>query len=294
MIHRYHLRYFLAVVETGNFSRAAAKMNVTQPTLSVGLAKLETDLGTKLFLRNSRRVHLTESGSRLLEHARTIEHEFAKVERDMAGRDQGRLTRLGVLATVPTALIERIVQHHSGLKGHDRLEILDGSERDLITHLDRGRIDFALTVLRPEPGRFTQEWLYSEGYALAVPLGHRCADMASVKAEELADEIMIVRRHCEVLSATSRHFTERGVRPEFSFRSSNDDKVLALVRAGLGITVMPESYRDPGLKRPRLAGFDYSRDIGLLFSDQAAATGSAANSVAVAIRQVMSSRGSEP
>src|SRR3546814_12214369 len=75
---------------------------------------------------------------------------------------------------------------------------------------------------------------------------------------------MMVRRHCEVLSETSRYFTERGVRPRFSFRTTNDDKTLALVRAGLGITLMPDSYRDPEVARPRLCGFDQTRKIGSL------------------------------
>src|SRR3546814_18649354 len=75
---------------------------------------------------------------------------------------------------------------------------------------------------------------------------------------------MMVRRHCEVLSETSRYFTERGVRPRFSFRTTNDDKTLSLVRAGLGITLMPDSYRDPEVARPRLCGVDMTRKIGIL------------------------------
>jgi DNA-binding transcriptional LysR family regulator len=67
---------------------------------------------------------------------------------------------------------------------------------------------------------------------------------------------MIVRRHCEVLSETSRYFTEHGVRPFFAYRSTNDDQVLSLVQAGLGITVMPASYSLKGVVRPLLAGFN--------------------------------------
>jgi LysR family hydrogen peroxide-inducible transcriptional activator len=289
MINRYHLRYFLAVVDTGNFSRAAAQMNVTQPTLSVGLAKLEKDLGAKLFFRNNRRVHITEAGSRLLEHARAIEQEFAKVEQGVGRLQPRRLTRLGVLSTIPTPLIEKVVRRHQSLEPRERLEVVEGAERDLMAQLDRGRIDLALTLLRPEPGRFVQEWLYSEGYALAVPRNHRHADADSVNAEDLGDEVMIVRRHCEALSATSRHFTERGVRPEFSFRSANDDRVLALVRAGLGITLMPESYVDPGIRRPRLSGFTLRREVGLIYSDRGAPLKDEDSSAVSALRLVLAS-----
>jgi len=268
MIDRYQLRYFLAVVEAGNFSRAAARANVTQPTLSTGVAKLERHLGTRLFFRNSQRVHLTEAGSRFLVHARAIESEFNQAESRLSGVEERRLVRVGVLASFPTDLLERVVKHQNAAERPDRLEILEGGERDLLARLDRGRIDVALTLVRGAPTRFHEEPLFTEGYSLAVPAGSRHAHAASVTAENLADEVMIVRRHCEALSAISRHFTERGVRPEFSFRSLSDDRVCAMIRAGMGITVMPDCYRDAAIFRPRLTGFDLKRTIGLVYADR--------------------------
>ena len=81
MIERYLLRYFLAVVDQGNFSRAAAHCLVSQPTLSVGIAKLEQAVGAPLFLRSNQRVELTEAGSRLLSHARRIERDARRRRR---------------------------------------------------------------------------------------------------------------------------------------------------------------------------------------------------------------------
>lgn len=269
MIDRRQLKYFLAVVEAGNFSRAAQRMNVTQATLSIGIAKLEQGLGATLFFRNSQRVHLTDAGNRFLEHARAIEHEFNRAEQKLGGLKPRELVRLGVLSTLPTLKIEQIVRRHAASAYADRLEIVEGVERDLLARLDRGRIDMALSVL-PDTSKFDQTPLFREGYALAVSATHRYADAASVEAEALAGEVMIVRRHCEALPATSQFFTARGVRPEFSFRSDNDDRVLALVRAGLGITVMPDSYADPGVRRPKLKGFERQRAIGLLYADKAA------------------------
>ena len=100
----------------------------------------------------------------------------------------------------------------------------------------------------------------------------RIADGARQKvisAEDLADEAMIVRRHCEALSEISRHFTDRGVRPHFSLRSTNDERVLGLVAAGLGVTIMPEGYQHAGVVRRRLAGFDLRRDVGILYAEHA-------------------------
>lgn len=270
MVDRYLLRYFLAVVDAGSFSKGAAQVNVTQPTLSVGIAKLERLCGTPLFHRSSQRVHLTEAGSRLLAHARRIEAEFNLALRSVAEAPAAQPIRIGVLSTIPTVMLERLVAEQRRRDARAPLEIVEGGERDLISRLGRGRIDLALTVLRAG-GEWRQEPLYREGYSLALPGWHRLAGAEAVRAEDLAEETMIVRRHCEALAETSRHFTERGVRPRFAFRTTNDDKALALVRAGLGVTVMPDSFRTPDVARPRLAGFDLTREIGLLHAGSSGA-----------------------
>ena len=93
---RYLLRYFLAVAELGSFSKAAARVSVTQPTLSVGIAKLEAELGARLFERTTRRVSLTPAGSRFLAHARAISHEYEAALRDVARSPQLKRVRAGV------------------------------------------------------------------------------------------------------------------------------------------------------------------------------------------------------
>lgn len=266
MIDRYHLRYFLSVIDTGNFSRAAASCNVSQPTLSVGIAKLEQQLGRPVFSRNNKRVELTEAGARLASFARTIESGFVQAEREVAGtKEVGRL-RFGVLSTTPSQWMERLISRPGIKDTFGRLEITVGAEQDLIQRLSRGRIDLALTILRPADDRFRQRELLHEGYTLALSLTHPLASRRAIAAEELINEPMIVRRHCEILAETSRFFTARGVRPFFPVRTTSDDRALSFVRAGLGVTVMPESFTDPGIVRPMLEGFDQSRRLGVLFA----------------------------
>jgi len=265
---RYLLRYFLAVVETGNFSRAAARENVAQPTLSAGIAKLEAELKARLFDRTNRRVHLTEAGSRFLIHARRIEHEYNLAQASVSGAGPGELLRVAVLSTIPTTLVGRALALCAG--GGERIELLDGTEREVAALLDRRRADLALTIVGPSTDRFASERLAEEGYGLALPASHRLAGARSVAGEDLADEVMMVRRQCEVLAQTSRYFTDRGVRPFFSYRGAGDDKVLALVAAGLGLTVMPDSYQAPGVARVVLEGFPPRRTLGLCYADQAA------------------------
>lgn len=265
MIDRYLLRYFLAVIDHGNFSRAAEQCNVSQPTLSVGIAKLERMLGRPLFHRTNRRVELTPAGAHFAVHARRIEAEFNLAEAAVAGHGRRRTVRLGVLATIPSAFVARFVA--APHDAEEQVELVEGRERDLLDRLARGRIDVALTLLRRDNDRYEREVLWREGYGLALPEGHGLAGEAVIAAEVLADNVMIVRRNCEVLAETSHHFTTRGVRPFFAARTTGDDRALALVAAGLGVTVMPDRHAAPGVVRARLAGFDHVREIGLLYSD---------------------------
>lgn len=287
MIERYHLRYFLAVVDHGNFSRAAAHCHVAQPTLSVGIAKLERLLGGPLFLRAGGRVELTQAGSRLLAHARRIEGEFNLAQQAMLGASGGALVRMGVLRSLPGEDVAAIARAARLADPEAQIELVEGSERELQSHLARGRIDCALTLVARGGDRFLEEPLRQEGYALAVPIDHPAAGRSSVAAETLNGDVMIVRRHCEILSETSRFFTERGVRPHFAYRSVNDDRVLQLVAAGVGITVMPDCYRVEGVARPRLAGFDLQRTIGLAYAPAAEAMAASPPAIVVAARDAL-------
>lgn len=269
MIDRYHLRYFLSVVDMGNFSRAAAACNVSQPTLSVGIAKLEKTLGRSLFDRTNRRVALTDAGARLVATARSIEAGFAAAERTVAETAPIRTLRLGVLVTTPRRWIERFLIARRAAAADERIEIVEGRERELRERLARGRIDAALTRLRDADPAASSIPLLTEGYALALAAGHPLAGQPLVRAEQLVNDAMIVRRHCELLSETSRFFTARGVRPVFAARTTSDDTALSYVRAGLGVTVMPDSFRGPGVVRVPLDGFGHRRAIGLVVAAHA-------------------------
>lgn len=261
MISRTHLRQFLAVVDTGSFTRAAAQINVAQPTLSAGIAELERRLGTKLFMREKRRIRLTDAGNRLLPHARGIERGFRLAETDAANLPAPlRPIRLGLLASFPTARLERAL---SAYRGKEPVELIEGSQRELVAGLVNGSIDLALAQVED---RFASRLLFRESYRLALPAAHPLADQEAIDVDRVAGETMIARRSCELLPETSRFFTAHGARPPFSLRTTNDERAMAMVRAGLGITVAPESLGGPGIAMPRLAGFDHVREIGLLFS----------------------------
>jgi DNA-binding transcriptional LysR family regulator len=278
MIDQYMLRYFLAVAETGNFSRAAKAVSVTQPTLSAGIAKLERQLGTRLFDRDRQGVALTPAGSRFLSRARRIAAEYELALQDIQHVPEPSVLRVGVLNTIPTPTIESLLARHREADSREVLELLDGTERDMVERLDRGRLDIALTAIRPHHARFRPEVLARERYLMVLPTGHPLAGSERVEPEALAGDRMVVRRHCEALPEIDRFFTARGVRPRFVLKTTSDERVLAVVRAGQGIGMMPESFADPRVRMVRIADFDLTRDIGILYAagSDAAASGFAA------------------
>ena len=286
MIDQYLLRYFLAVAETGSFSRAARQVSVTQPTLSTGIAKLERELGARLFDRDRQGVSLTPAGSRFLVRARRIAAEYAQALVEIAEAEAPQVLRLGVLATVPAAIIARALEHLRERGEANVPEIVSGNERELAERLERGRLDAALTLVRGHHARFAPEVLARERYAMVLPADHPLAGAEEVMPEQLARDRMALRRHCEALPEINRFFTQRGVRPRFVLKTTSDEQVLAVVRAGAGIGMMPESFAGPGLAMVAVRDFDLSREIGLLHADASKAEALRTDPFIAALRRV--------
>lgn len=261
MIDRYMLRYFLAVVDHGTFTAAARHCQVSQPALSEGIAKLEQRLGRALLSRDNRRVEITAAGVGFAAHARRIEAEFLEAERAAYEANPTSRIRLGLASSLPPHWLEAALKS-ACREGVEQIELIEVRARDLVALLDRGRIDAAIGLRTGEhpPGRT----LWTEGYGLALAATHRLAQHHIVTSEQVAAETMFVRRDCEVLTEVSRYFTSRGVRPFMSARTTSEERAIAYVRAGVGVTVMPLSFKVPGIEIIPLSGFGFTRSVGLL------------------------------
>lgn len=258
---RQQIRQFLALVDTGSFSRAAEAVGVAQPTLSSGIRALEDQVGARLFDRQRPAVRLTSAGNRLLPIARRIAREFQRAETEAAQvTPVDEPFVLGILPSLDTAWLQESL---SGMEDFP-LTVRERDAASLRRELRQGALDAAITVFQVgefEGLEFTP--LYEEDFCLMLPQDHRLADRAAIAAEELADEVMIARRSCEKLGETSRFFTARGVRPRFSFKSHSDDRAMAMVAAGLGLTVAPRSLSRSGIRATGLIDFGISRQVGL-------------------------------
>lgn len=263
MFELYQLRYFLAVVETGSFTKGSKRVRVSQPTLSAGIQKLEQTLAVQLFDRSSKRVFLTSAGTRFLEHAKAIVTQAQRAVSELQDVPAREVLSVGVLTTIAAAEVQRLFSDYLRAHPGTVLELYEGSERELNSRLSRELLQVALTIQRADNKSRSQS-LYDEGYSLAVASRHPLSQRAGVQVSELADEPTIVRTRCELLSETSRFFTSHNVRPRLVYRTEQDERALQMVGAGVGITVMPDHFRAASVARVALAGFDERRTIALV------------------------------
>ncbi len=249
------IRYFLAVVDTGSFTKAAERAAVTQPSLSAGIAKLEQSLGAVLFERSNRRVSLTPAGTKFLGRANAMMREFELARRELAQTGAPLVLRLGVIRTLPSLYVGQLVRETLAAQPDWAIDIVEGSEIEVMNALNAQSVDMAISIARGHNRQGRQIPLFDEGYSLALSADHALAGSDEVAPEAFQDQAMILRSRCEILGETSRFFTGHNVRPRFAYRTDNDERALAMAGAGLGTAMMPDCYVDPMVARPRLQGF---------------------------------------
>lgn len=255
-----YIRYFIAVAETGSFTRAAAMAFVTQPTLSAGIAKLEADLGVALFERGARTSRLTVEGQRFLEHARPAVQGLLNARTAVSRPQRRPVVRLAVLTTIPTNLVGIALKALAAAATDVSWRYREGPADSIDAWFAAGRVDLALTRLtKASPGAH-RPW-FTDRQCLALPARH---GLGPVRPEILHGRPLAVRTHCEALLPATRILDRRKVRPSIVHRTTSDAKALELVAAGYGACLMPDSFRRPGVVLEPVEGVALPRSIGFL------------------------------
>lgn len=238
------LRHFLAAAETGNFSKAAERELVSQPALSASIAKLEANLEATLFLRSKRGVNLTSEGRRLAETARLIVHECARARSDLRQRKALETVRIAVLDTMSMSLVMDLVDSLRLRHPEINIEMTDGS-LDHVEHLlAEKRVDIALkarptAALTVKPTQREIVDLFEEPLILLVPPDHPLRDRKTLAIEDLEGERFIARLHCENAAVLTRSAKKAGVRWRVVCRTFQDERAVALVERGYGVSIVP-------------------------------------------------------
>lgn len=247
------LRYFDAVAELCHFGRAAERLHLAQPALSQAIRRLETDLDVQLFTRTTRTVELTEAGAFFHQEVRRILADLdASVEgaRNIAGGHTG-LLRLGFTGTSAFTQMSRLTRLirsvHPAVALDVQTDLLTPTQVELL--LD-GRLD--LGVLRApvlEAGIETRHIL-DEPLILALPGDHRLAQESGLELADLAPEDFVAYADTRsiVYDAMVSSCRSAGFVPTITQRAVSTAAALALVGAGLGVTLAPESVRSMQLR----------------------------------------------
>ncbi|MBP7951337.1 MAG: LysR family transcriptional regulator [Verrucomicrobiales bacterium] len=240
----HQLRYFLAVVKTGSFSRAAQECHVSQPSLSQQILKLEEELGEALFERRPRGVALTQAGQALAPSARSILLEADEAQRrvrEARGDIRGTVT-LGVLPTIAPYLLPDLLRQFSEKYPDAGVVVQEDTTARLLMALDATEVDLALLSLPVDAPFVAITRLFEDELLLAVPPEHRLAALPNVTLPDLSGEDFILLRegHCLADQAQDLCRMQADFRPKIACRSAQLETVLALIRGGLGISLIPK------------------------------------------------------
>ncbi len=238
------LRYLVAFADQLNFSRAAEQCQVSQPSLSVALQRLEEELDVGLIERSKHQLALTEVGQRVVAQARKTLEEVGRIE-TVAQSGKNPLTsrfRLGVIHTIAPYLLPDLISALRQTAPELTLYIEESTTALLADHLKYGTIDAAIVALPFNIAGVETEVLYEEAFEVVVPKGHAWAGRTHVNPFELGDEEVLVLKagNCfreQVLDACPDiSHTDASMRQGHSIET-----IRAMVASGYGVSVLPKS-----------------------------------------------------
>ena len=236
------LEYFVNVIESGGFSRAAVALNLAQPSLSRQVALLESELGQRLLVRTGRGVTPTEAGVALLIHARVMLDSAQKARdelRDMGASPSGRVV-VGMPPRVALGLSVELVQRFRARFPRAMITVLEGLSQSLRESLIAGRMDMALLFDPPASPQLVYKQLMRERLFLVAPKGQLLP--ASVGLSALASYPMILPSAPNAIrSLVDAVLRPKHVELQVLAEVGAVNTVLALVASGAGCTILPES-----------------------------------------------------
>lgn len=255
------MRYVVAVAETRSFTRAAEQCHVVQSALSHQVARLERELGVRLFARTSRKVETTASGEAFLVAAREC---LAAAERavvdaaEAAGEIRGQL-RIGVIPTVAAIDLPEVIAEFRERHPQVRVSLRVGASDQMAREVEQGRLDVALLGFAEEhrPGGVQLRQLSRDRHVLVVGGRHRLAHRKRVTLGELADEVFAdFPAESPGREQTDRAFAEAGLSRGVAFEVSAVELMTDLVRRGLAVALLPSAFVDhhPDLVSVRVVG----------------------------------------
>lgn len=262
----HQLRYVCAVADTRNFSRAAERCQIAQPSLSQQILKLEKDLGAKLFDRLGRSVRLTEAGRAFMPYARAILEQMEAARLSVADKnaDFRGTVSVGAIPTVAPYLMPSYTADFARKYPDAKLRIIEDTTSVLVEGLRDLSIDVAILAL---PLRHKDLELFpirTEPLFAVLRKDHPCAYAERVALKDLRGESFVMLRdgHC-FRDLSIGTCTRARIRPNIAFESGQFSSLLGMVAAGVGVSLIPEMAidRNVGCRYVRLSDAQATRTI---------------------------------
>ena len=244
------LRYFVAVAEELNFTRAARRLKMAQPPLSIQIKQLETELGVELFDRSRRAIRLTEPGRALLPEARRLldqMEEIAAMVRRIGSGSVGRLT-VGFIPSASHTALPPLLRAFSGWAPEVELNLIEMTPDAIMRAIADDRIDVGLIYLPINDAELQVSIVHSEPLVAVLPVDHPLAGRRTISALELAHERFILPNrygtaglYSEVVDVCRRAgFEPVAVQKDVWLMQS----IVGLVAAGIGVALEPASVQN--------------------------------------------------
>lgn len=238
------LHYVLAVAEHQNFTKAAQKVFVTQPTLSMQIQKLEDELDVLIFDRSKKPIELTETGKKIVQQARNIVNESDRIQ-DIVDQQKGfvgGLFRLGVIPTVMPTLLPMFLNSFIKKYPKVKLKIEELHTEAIIEKLQDGHLDAAIAATPLEIENIKEQVLYYEPFVGYIPPGHRLASKKKLEPDDLDlnDILLLEDGHCfkdGILNICKA--TKSSTDDHFQLESGSFETMIKLANEGLGMTLLP-------------------------------------------------------
>lgn len=233
------LKYFQTIARTEHITKASEELQITQPSLSQMLAKLEKELGVPLFDRRGRSIRLNESGKAFLRRVERAFFELEEGRRDAIHR-AGQHPKTVSFATIPLSPVTEAVGGYLNRYPDVQLRFDYGRSREMAIRLERGDVDLCLTSPLIEGPDIGSVPVITEEIRVIVPPGHRLAGRGEISLNELADDPFIcLKEGFGFREVTDRYCRLAGVAPKVVFEAEELSMLQPLVKSGVGVAFLP-------------------------------------------------------
>ncbi|WP_432670079.1 LysR substrate-binding domain-containing protein [Flavobacterium sp. SM2513] len=238
------LQYVLAVAEHRNFTLAAEKCFVTQPTLSMQIQKIEEELKIQIFDRSKKPIQMTEIGEKIVAQAKNIVIEADRIK-DIVEHQKGFIGgefRLGIIPTVMPTLLPMFLSNFINKYPKVKLIIEELNTDEIITRLKNGHLDAAIASTPLQEEKLKEIVLYYEPFVAYIPENHKIADKKEIEISDLnLEEILLLQDgHCfrdGILNLCKN--SSAGLGTSFQLESGSFETLVKLANEGLGTTLLP-------------------------------------------------------